>query len=124
MMSSNSETRPTPDEEREIYGTIVGKKPFAVGPPPNPGAAYTLVFKGEHLRRLMEGTRDFGIVPDDEFFMGAIMAAIDEREAELGGKKIVDPERERRIQAALEQQAQWRREIAQRRQDDAVQSAD
>lgn len=107
-----------------MYGTIGGKKPFAVGPPPDPGAAYTLVFKGEHLRRLMEGMRDFGIVPDDEFFMGAIMTAIDEREAELGGKKIVDPERERRIQAALQQQAQWRREIAQRRQDNAVQSAD
>ncbi len=107
-----------------MFGTVVGKKPIAVGPPPNPGAAYTLRFKGEHLQRLREGIRDFGIVPDDEFFMGAIMAAIDEREAELGDKKIVDPEHERKIEAALRQQAEWRREIAQRRQDDAVQSAD
>ena len=123
-MSSNSEARPTPDEERKMYGTIVGKKPFAVGPPDSVGAVYELEFTGEHLDRLMEGIRDFGIVPDDEFFMGAIMAAIDEREAELGGKKIVDPERERKIEAVLRQQAEWRRELAQRRQDDAVQSAD
>ena len=123
-MSSNSEARPTPDEERKMYGTIVGKKPFAVGPPDSVGAVYELEFTGEHLDRLMEGIRDFGIVPDDEFFMGAIIAAIDEREAKLGGKKIVDPERERKIEAALRQQAEWRRELAQRRQDDAVQSAD
>ena len=107
-----------------MFGTIVGKKPIAVGPPPNPGAAYTLEFTGGHLDRLMEGIRDFGIVPDDEFFMGAIMAAIDEREAELGGEKIVDPERERKIEAALQRQAEWRREIAQQRRDGAVQSAD
>lgn len=107
-----------------MFGTIVGKKPIAVGPPPNPGAAYTLEFTGGHLDRLMEGIRDFGIVPDDEFFMGAIMAAIDEREAELGGEKIVDPERERKIEAALQQQAEWRREITQQRRDGAVQSAD
>ena len=123
-MSSNSEARPTPDEERKMYGTIVGKKPFAIGPPDSVSAVYELEFTGEHLDRLMEGISDFGIVPTDEFFMGAIMAAIDEREAELGGKKIVDPERERRIQAALQQQTQWRREIRQRRQDNAVQSAD
>ena len=107
-----------------MYGTVVGKKPFAVGPPDSVGAVYELEFIGEHLDRLMEGMRDFGIVPDDEFFMGAIMAAIDEREAELGGEKIVDPERERKIEAALQQQAEWRREIAQQQRDGAVQSAD
>ena len=107
-----------------MYGTIVGKKPFAVGPPPEVGMAYKLRFSGEHLDRLMEGIRDFGIVPDDEFFLGAVMAAIDAREAELGGEKVVNPERERKIAEALERQAQWRRELRQRRQDDAVQSAD
>ena len=107
-----------------MFGTIVGKKPIAVGPPPDGGAVYKLRFKGEHLQRLRYGIRDLGIVPDDEFFLGAVMAAIDAREAELGGEKIVDPERERKIAATLEQQAQWRRELAQRRQDDAVQSVD
>ena len=107
-----------------MFGTIVGKKPIAVGPPPNGGAVYKLRFKGEHLQRLRYGIRDLGIVPDDEFFLGAVMAAIDVREAELGGEKVVNPERERKIAEALERQAQWRREIRERRQDDAVQSAD
>ena len=123
-MSSNSDARMTPEEERRSYGTIAGKKPFASGPPDSISAAYELEFTGEHLDRLMEGIRDFGIVPDDEFFLGAVMAALDKRKAELGGKKIVNPERERKIAEALEQQAQWRRELRQRRQDDAVQSAD
>lgn len=123
-MNSNSEARPSPDEERKTYGSIAGKKPFAVGSPNSVGAVYELEFTGGHLDRLMEGIRDFGIVPDDEFFMDAIMAAIDAREAELGGEKIVDPERERKIEAALQRQAEWRREIAQQRRDGAVQSAD
>ena len=123
-MNSNPDARMTPEEERRLYGTIVGKKPFASGPPPEVGMVYKLRFTGEPLDRLMEGIRDFGIVPDDEFFLGAVMAALDKRKAELGGKKIVDPERERKIAEALERQAQWRRELAQRRQDEAVQSAD
>ena len=123
-MNSNSDVRMTPDEERRSYGTIAGKKPFASGPPDSVGAAYELEFTGEHLVRLMEGIRDFGIVPDDEFFLGAVMAAIDKREADLGGEKVVNPERERKIAEALERQAQWRRELRERRQDEAVQSAD
>ena len=123
-MNSNSDVRMTPDEERRSYGTIAGKKPFASGPPDSVSAAYELEFAGQHLDRLMEGIHDFGIVPDDEFFMGAVMAAIDKREAELGGEKVVNPERERKIAEALERQAQWRRELRERRQDDAVQSAD
>ena len=122
-MSSNLEARMTAEEERRSYGTIAGKKPFASGPPAEVSMAYELEFTGEHLDRLMEGIRDFGIVPDDEFFMGAVMAAVDKRKAELGGEKVVNPERERKIAEALERQAQWRRELRERQQDDAVQSA-
>ena len=107
-----------------MYGTVVGKKPIAFGPPPEIGMVYKLRFTGERLDRLMEGIRDFGIFPDDEFFLGAVMAAIDKREADLGGEKVVNPERERKIAEALERQAQWRRELRERRQDEAVQSAD
>ncbi len=123
-MSSEHEHSLSVEERRKLYGTIVGKKPFAVGPPPEIGAVYKLRFTGEHLDRLREGIRDFGIFPDDEFFLGAVMAAIDKREAELGGEKVVNPERERKIAEALERQAQWRRELRERRQDEAAQSAD
>ena len=123
-MSSEPEHSLSVEERRRLYGTIVGKKPIAVGPPPNGGAVYKLRFKGEHLQRLRYGIRDLGIVPDDDFFLGAVMAAIDAREAELGGEKVVNPERERKIAEALERQAQWRRELRERRQDEAAQSAD
>ena len=123
-MSSEPEHSLSVEERRRLYGTIVGRKPFAVGPPSEISASYELHFTGEHLDRLREGIRDFGIFPDDEFFLGAVMAAIDKREAELGGEKVVNPERERKIAEALERQGQWRRELRQRRQDEAVQSAD
>ena len=123
-MSSEPEHSLSVEERRRLYGTIVSKKPFAVGPPPEIGAVYKLRFTGEHLDRLREGIRDFGIFPDDEFFLGAVMAAIDKREAELGGEKVVNPERERKIAEALERQAQWRRELKQQQQDEAAQSAD
>ena len=92
-MSSEPEHSLSVEERRRLYGTVVGKKPFAVGPPPEISASYELHFTGEHLDRLREGIRDFGIFPDDEFFLGAVMAAIDKREAELGGEKVVNPER-------------------------------
>ena len=123
-MSSEPEHPLSVEERRRVYGTVVGKKPFASGPPPEVGMVYELRFTGEHLDRLMEGIRDFGIFPADEFFLGAVMAAIDKREAELGGEKVVNPERERKIAETLERQAQWRRELRQRRQDEAVRSAD
>ena len=123
-MSSEPEHPLSVEERRRVYGTVVGKKPFASGPPAKVSMAYELEFAGQHLDRLMEGIRDFGIVPDDEFFLGAVMAAIDKREAELGGEKVVNPERERRIAEALEQQAQWRRELRERRQGEAAQAAD
>ena len=123
-MSSEPEHSLSVEERRRLYGTIAGKKPIAVGPPPEISASYELHFTGEHLDRLREGIRDFGIFPDDEFFLGAVMAAIDAREAELGGEKVVNPERERKIAEALERQAQWRQELRERRQDEAAQAAD
>lgn len=123
-MSSEPEHPLSAEERRRVYGTVVGKKPFASGPPSEVGMVYELRFTGEHLDRLMEGIRDFGIVPDDEFFLGAVMAAVEKRKAELGGEKVVNPERERKIAEALEQQAQWRRELRERRQNEAVQPAD